>query len=96
MQQQQGGDDSGLFAVAFAVDFDKDLFSFHYNQAKCFRENQLVHFPHEARTKRRRVLSVHEVPNNTSNISSGRTLNGQYSFTVVCMIFICCNMTFMH
>ena len=31
-----------------------------------------------------------------TSTQTGRTLNGRYSFTVVCTILICCNMTFMH
>ena len=37
---------------------------------KCFGRHQLVRFPHEARIKRRWVLSVHEVAYNTTNIFS--------------------------
>ena len=37
---------------------------------KCFGRHQLVRFPHEARIKRRRVLSVHEMAYNTTNIFS--------------------------
>ena len=43
---------------------------------------EAVHFPHEARTKRRRLLSVHEVPFTKMSTQTGRTL-----IVIVCMIY---------
>ena len=40
-------------------------------------EKQLVHFPHEARTKEDKYLSVHEVAYNTITISSQKHLHRQ-------------------
>ena len=83
VQQQQGGDDCGLFAIAFAVDLcmGNDPFVSTYAQeamrdhlAKCFENNQFVQFAQETRFKRRRVLSVHEVACNTKKVCSRKRL----------------------
>ena len=83
VQQQQGGDDCGLFAIAFAVDLcmGNDPFTSSYTQkamrdhlAKCFENNLFVQFPQEARVKRRRVLSVHEVASNAKKVCSRKRL----------------------
>ena len=82
VQQQQCGDDYGLFVIAFAMDLcmGNDPFMSSYTQeamrdhlAKCFENNLLVQFPQEARDKRR-VLSVHEVACNAKKVCSRKRL----------------------
>ena len=98
-------------AFAVDLWFGKDPFSFHYNQeVMCDHLCDQVLWKEPAsllstwsQDKKEDGYLVYTRWHTTLPISfhktstqTGRALNGWYSFTVVCTISICCNMTFMH